>query len=81
MANIKDLKELVHVLSIAITREQRLTRHYLNAYHKITDENAKRFLLLLVEEERAHEAKLRAQLNQARSELESKRLELKKKPS
>lgn len=81
MANIKDLKELVHVLSIAITREQRLAGHYLNAYHKITDENAKRFLLLLVEEERAHEAKLRAQLNQARSELEFKRLEVKKKPS
>ncbi len=81
MANIKDLKELVHVLSIAITHEQHSIQHYLNAYHKITDENAKRFLLLLVEEERAHEAKLRAQLNQTKSELEFKRLELKKKPS
>ena len=80
MANTKDLKELVHVLSIAITREQRSIEHYLNAYRKIADENARGFLLLLVEEERAHEAKLRAQLNQARSEIESKRLELKKKP-
>lgn len=81
MANIKDLKELVHVLSIAITREKRLVEHYLKAYHKIADEDAKRFLLLLVEEDRAHEAKLRAQLNQAKSELEFKQLELKKKPS
>jgi len=74
---IKDLEEIAEIISIAIAREQASSQFYTHAYQKATTENARRMFSLLIEQEKGHEAKLRAQLHEIRSEIEMERLKSK----
>jgi len=71
---IKALEEIAEIISIGIAREQASTQFYMNAYQKATTENARKMFSLLVEQEKGHEAKLRAQLHEIRSEIEMEKI-------
>jgi len=75
---MKNFEEIVEIISIAIAREQNSVKYYKKAYDKATTENARRLFSLLVEQEKGHEAKLRAQLHEIKSEIGLVRLKLKK---
>ncbi len=70
MSKIKDLQEVAEIISIAIAREQASIEYYKNAHRKATSESAKKTFSLLLEQERAHEAELRAQLHQIKAEID-----------
>ena len=69
-SKIKALEEMKEIITIAIAREQASTRYYTEAFQKATTDNAKRLFSLLIEQEKGHEAKLRAQLCEVQSEIE-----------
>jgi rubrerythrin len=74
MSKIKDLQEVAEIISIAIAREQASIEYYKNAHRKATSENAKKTFSLLLEQERAHEAELRAQLHEIKAEIDFERM-------
>ncbi len=74
---IKDLKKMAEIISIAIAREKASVRYYTEAYQKTTDDTAQRLFSLLIEQEKGHEAKLRAQLHEINSEIELERMKIK----
>lgn len=76
---IKELEEIADLISIAIAREKTSIEFYTSAYNKATAENAKRIFSLLIEQEKGHEAKLRAQLHELKSEIELERLKIEKR--
>lgn len=69
-SKIKELEEMKEIITIAIAREQASMRYYTEAFLKATTENAQRLFSLLIEQEKGHEAKLRAQLHEIQSEIE-----------
>jgi rubrerythrin len=71
---IKELEEIMEVISIAIAREQASIEFYTNAFDKAVSENAKRIFSLMIEQEKGHEAKLRDQLHELTSQIELERL-------
>lgn len=75
---IRELEEIAEVISLAIAREQASIEFYNNAYDKAVSENAKRVFSLLLEQEKGHEAKLRAQLYELRSQIELEQLKREK---
>ncbi len=75
---IKELEEIAEILTIAIAREKASIEYYKKAYDKAAAENTRRVFALLVEQEKGHEAKLRAQLHEVNSDIESERLKLRK---
>ena len=74
MPNIKDMEEIAEIISIAIAREQASIKFYQNAYKKATAESAKQAFSLLVEQEKGHEARLRAQLHEIKASIEFERM-------
>ena len=70
---IKQLEEMAEVISIVIVREQTSVEYYTNAYNKAASESARRLFASLIEQEKGHEAKLRASLRELRSEVELER--------
>jgi len=78
MKIIKDLEELAEIISIAIAREKKSIKYYTEANKKARTETARRVFSLLIEQEKAHEAKLRAQLHEINSEISLERLKKKK---
>ncbi|MCX9009724.1 MAG: hypothetical protein OIN66_01260 [Candidatus Methanoperedens sp.] len=75
---IKYLEETVEIISIAIARERASIKYYTEAHQKAITENARRIFSLLIEQEKGHEAHLRAYLHEIKSEIELERLKLKK---
>jgi len=71
---IKDLEELAEIISIAIAREKASVDYYTEAYKKARTETARRVFSLLIEQEKGHEAKMRAQLHEVNAEIEMERL-------
>lgn len=71
---VKDLEEIAEIITIAIARERASMRFYMDAYQKATNENARKMFSLLIEQEKGHEAKLRAQLHEIRSEIEMEKM-------
>jgi rubrerythrin len=74
---IKELEEMAEIITIAIAREQASTRYYTEAFTKATTETAQRLFSLLIEQEKGHEAKLRAQLHEIQSEIEFEQMKSK----
>jgi rubrerythrin len=74
MPNMKELQEIAEIISIAITREQASVKYYEKAYKKATTESAKEAFSLLVEQEKGHEARLRAQLHEIKAAIEFERM-------
>lgn len=79
MEIIKEFEELAEIISIAIAREKASVEYYKKAYEKAKTETARRVFSLLIEQERGHEAKLRAQLHEIKSQIEMERIKRKKK--
>lgn len=71
---IKDLEDIAEIISIAIARERSSVKYYRDAFMKAANENAKKMFSLLEKQEMGHEAKLRAQLLEIKSELEMERI-------
>lgn len=69
-SKIKGLEEMKEIITIAIAREQASMRYYSEAFQKATTVNAQRLFSLLIEQEKGHEAKLRAQLHEIQAEIE-----------
>lgn len=76
-SKIKELEEMKEIITIAIAREQASMRYYTEAFHKATTDNARRLFSLLIEQEKGHEAKLRAQLHEIQSEIEFEQMKSK----
>jgi rubrerythrin len=74
---VKELEEMLEIISIGIAREQASIKFYTEAFDKATTETARRLFSLLVEQEKGHEAKLRAQLHETKSETEMERMKYK----
>jgi len=74
---VKDLEEIAEIISIGIAREQASVKFYTEAFDKAATETARRMFSLLVEQEKGHEAKLRAQLHEIKSEIEMERMKSK----
>jgi rubrerythrin len=70
---IKELEEIAEVISIVIAREQNSIEYYANAYNKAISEHARKLFAELVEQEKGHEAKLRASLQELKAEVELER--------
>jgi len=73
MPGIKELTDLVEVITIAIAREKASIELYKNAYRKATKESARKVFALLLEQEKLHIVNLRAQLDEINAELETER--------
>ncbi len=71
---LKELKEMVDVISIAIAREQASVRFYTEAGQKGGSETLRRMFALLLEQEKGHEAKLTAQLHEVRADIELEKI-------
>jgi rubrerythrin len=71
---IKELEDIAEVISIAIAREQSSIEFYSIAYDRAVSEKAKGIFALFLEQENGHEANLRAQLHELRSEIAAERL-------
>lgn len=71
---IKELEELLEMVSIAIAREKSSIAFYIDAYNKAITEDAKKIFSTMIEQERNHEAELRNQLQALKTEIESERL-------
>ena len=76
-SKIKELEEMKEIITIAIAREQASMRYYTEAFLKAITENTQRLFSLLIEQEKAHEAKLRAQLHEIQSEIEFEQMKSK----
>jgi len=74
MSKIRDLEEIAEIISIAIRREQASIKYYERASNKATTESAKDAFSLLLEQERGHEARLRAQLHEIKAAIEFARM-------
>ncbi len=74
---IEYLEEIVEIISIAIARERASIKYYTEAHQKSITETAKRVFSLLIEQEKGHEAHLRAHLHEIESEIKLERLKLK----
>jgi len=66
---IKELKEMIEVLILAIPREIASQQFYQAAVEKATSETTRKFFLSLVEQEKSHEANLTKILNNLQMEL------------
>jgi rubrerythrin len=66
---IKELKEMIEVLILAIPREIASQQFYQAAVDKATSETTRKFFLSLVEQEKSHEANLTKILNNLQIEL------------
>lgn len=66
---IKELKEMIEVLILAIPREIASQQFYQAAVDKATSETNRKFFLSLVEQEKSHEANLTKILNNLQMEL------------
>lgn len=66
---IKELKEMIEVLILAIPREIASQQFYQAAVDKATSETTRKFFLSLVEQEKSHEANLTKILNNLQMEL------------
>jgi rubrerythrin len=75
---IKELEELLETITIAIAREKASIVFYSNAYDKAVSENAQKTFSLLIEEEKAHEIKLREQLQKIISQINLEKLKSQK---
>ncbi len=73
MSRMKELQEVAEIISIAIVREQASIKYYKYAHQKATSETAKKTFSLLLEQERTHEAELRARLHEIKAEIDSER--------
>lgn len=71
---IQDLEDIAEIISIAIARERSSVKYYRDAFMKAANEGAKEMFSVLEKQERGHEAKLRAQLLEIKSELEMERI-------
>ena len=69
-SKIKELEEMKEIITIAIAREQASMRYYTEAFQKAKNDNAQRLFSLLIEQEKGHEAKLRAHLHEIQAEIE-----------
>jgi rubrerythrin len=78
---IKDLEELAEIISIAIAREKASVDFYTQAFKKARTETARRVFSLLIEQEKGHEARMRAQLHEINAEIEMERLKGRKNRS
>jgi rubrerythrin len=76
-SKIKELEEMKEIITIAIAREQASMRYYSEAFQKATTENAQRLFSLLIEQEKSHEAKLRAHLHEIQAEIEFEQMKSK----
>ena len=74
---IKELEEMAEIVSIALARERASVRYYKEAYKKATTETAQKLFSILIEQEKAHEARLRAQIHEIKAEIELERLKSK----
>jgi rubrerythrin len=81
MEIIKDFEQLAEGISIAIAREKASVEYYTKAYQKARIESARRVFPHLIEQEKGHEDKLRDQLQEVKSQIETERLKEKKKRS
>jgi rubrerythrin len=72
-AKIRHLEEMAEILSIALTRERASIKYYQYAYERATTEEYRKMFSLFIEQEKAHEAVLRAQIHEIRLEIESER--------
>jgi rubrerythrin len=66
---IKELKQMIEVLILAIPREIASQQFYQAAVDKATSETTRKFFLSLVEQEKSHEANLTKILNNLQTEL------------
>lgn len=76
---IKELEVLLETITIAIAREKASIVFYSNAYDKAVSENAKKIFSLFIEQEKAHEVKLREQLQEIKSQIDIEKLKSKNK--
>lgn len=74
---IKELEEMAEITSIALARERASVRYYKEAYQKSKTEVVKRLFSILIEQEKGHEAKLRAQLHEIEAEIGLERMKSK----
>jgi rubrerythrin len=76
-AKIERLEEMAEILSIALTRERASVKYYQYAYDRATTEEFRKIFSLFIEQEKSHEAILRAQIHEIRQKIEEER----KRPS
>jgi len=74
---ISELEEMAEIISIALARERASVRYYKEAYKKATTETAQKLFSILIEQEKGHEARLRAQMHEIKAEIELERLKSK----
>lgn len=74
---IRELREMIEVVLIAIPREIQSYELYANSIRKATSPAAKRMFQYLAGQEKMHEAKLQAHLAELKAELELEKLKLK----
>jgi len=74
---IKELEEMAEIISIALARERTSVQYYKEAYQKSKTEVVKRLFSILIEQEKGHEAKLRAQLHEIKAEIGLERMKSK----
>lgn len=74
---ISELEEMAEIISIALARERASVRYYKEAYKKATTKTAQKLFSILIEQEKGHEARLRAQMHEIKAEIELERLKSK----
>lgn len=70
----KSIKEMVETLLIGIQRERAAYQFYLKAAEKSPTNDSKSMLVFLAEQEKSHELKLQAILNEFKAELELEKI-------
>lgn len=76
-AKIRSLEDMEEILSIALARERASVKYYQYAYQRANTKEFRKMFSLFIEQEKAHEAILKAQINEIRLEIEAER----KKPA
>lgn len=66
---IKEIKEMIQVVLLAIPREISARKFYLNAAQKATGDKSREMFIQLAEQEKEHETKLRNILETLKTEL------------
>jgi len=74
---IKELEEMVEILSIALAREKNSVLYYTEIYQKTTSERAQKMIGALLEEEKGHVIKIKNHINEIKSIIEAERKKLK----
>lgn len=74
---IKELEEMVEILSIALAREKNSVLYYTEIYQKTTSERAQKMIWALLEEEKGHVIKIKNHINEIQSIIEAERKKLK----